>query len=322
MARRTKSTEAPATAEVESTEENTVSTDTETVTEAAATEAPATEAPATEAEVADLSDFTAAHAAAIEARDESTGDVPEAEIDKVVQAYRLVKGAKGKSEARKLVDEAMKKAMDDADIQRARANLQLTDKLVAGPVSSGGTRATREPVDPTADFVERVAGLRLATRLSDNVVPEGVAEDWSAQADAKVDELAARGIDYLTWLQSDAEDKGDEPEVDAVVKAAVKLAQGKAAKVGARKRSTGTSQPFDGPRRDVAKHISEAFAAVESGTFLSIAEIRKHQSEEYGANDSPSPGAISARLFPKSGNVTVEGIKPDTQNGKKGAVKL
>jgi len=313
MARRTKSTEAPATAEVESTEENTVST--ETTEQVEATEG-------TEAPEFDLTDFNAALTAAIDNRDESTGDVPEADVEKVVQAYRLIKGAKGKNAAKKVVDEAMKVAMNEADITRARANLQITDKLVAGPVSSGGSRTPREPVDPTADFVERVAGLRLAVSLVGEIAPEGVAEDWSAQADSKVEELAGSVAEYRAWLDNDNEDKGEEPEVSPIVKAAVKLAQGKAAKVGARKRSTGTSQPFDGPRRDVAKHIVEAFEAVESGTFLSIAEIRKHQSEEYGPNDSPSPGAISARLFPRSGKVTVDGIRPDTQNGKKGAVKL
>ena len=84
------------------------------------------------------------------------------------------------------------------------------------------------------------------------------------------------------------------------------------------------STPFTGERRDIGVHISAAFANKEAGDFLTVSQIRAARSDEYGDN-SPSAGAISARLFPKSGKFTVDGIKPSTStDGKanKGAIKL
>ena len=95
------------------------------------------------------------------------------------------------------------------------------------------------------------------------------------------------------------------------------LAIGKAAKAGARAGST-----FTGERRDIGKHIAEAFESVEPGGFLTVAEIRKFRSNEYGDNP-PSAGAISARLFPSGGgDCTIEGVSGDTNDkGNKGGRK-
>ena len=80
---------------------------------------------------------------------------------------------------------------------------------------------------------------------------------------------------------------------------------------------------YTGERRDIGQHIVEAFADVESGTFLTVAEIRKHDSSQYTSENPASAGAISARLFPKSGKCTVEGIEPGTnEKGNRGARKL
>jgi hypothetical protein len=122
-------------------------------------------------------------------------------------------------------------------------------------------------------------------------------------------------------MQADPESRGDEPEVPTIAKNAAKLAFGRAAKAG-----TGANRvvaPYTGERRDVAKHIENAFKNKEEGTFLAISEIRNERSDEYG-DDAPSAGAISARLFPpndKPSTMLKYGIRPDTQNGKKGAVK-
>lgn len=306
-------------AEVTSTEESTVTTTTEAPVEAVATEAPA----AAEVEI-DLSDFNTALAAAVSGADESTGDVPEALIEPVVLAYRRLDGVKAKNAAKRQVDEAMKSAMDDSNIPVARANLQVSKKLTAGPTSSGQPRAERTPVDPTESFVELAAGLSLASQLVQGLVPEGVSEDWTEKVQSTLTDAGAQAQAYLAWVNTETpegEDAPAEPEVPAFVKAAVKLALGKSAKVGStRKASTGGST-YEGERRDVGKHITEAFESVESGTFLTIAEIRKHESAEYG-KDAPSAGAISARLFPKSGKVSVEGVTPSTNDkGIKGATK-
>lgn len=298
------------------TEESNVSTTTDAPVEAQ------TETPA-EAE-ADLTAFNAALASAVEQRDETTGTLPEAAIPPVVAEYRKLNGAKAKNAARKVVDEAMKSAMTDSDLPLARANLEISTHLTAGPVGGGQAREPKAPVDPTQAFVELVSGLVLAAQLAQATVPEGVAETWTDGVNENVRTGADQATAYRAWLESDAEDKGDEPETPAFVKAAVKLALGKSAKVGAAKKASsggGGGSTYEGERRDVAKHIESAFADVASGTFLTVAEIRKHESDEYG-KDSPSAGAISARLFPKSGKVSVEGVTPgQNDKGVKGATK-
>jgi len=52
-----------------------------------------------------------------------------------------------------------------------------------------------------------------------------------------------------------------------------------------------------------------------------VAQIRRTPSLEY-AEDAPSPGAISARLFPTSAKMTVPGVRADVREGVRGATKL
>jgi hypothetical protein len=284
-------------------------------TVSATTEAPA-EAATTEVEI-DLAAFNAAVEAALPERDETTGTIAEAFLAPVTKSYRELEGSKGKAAARKAIEEAMKSAMLSGDMPLARAYLDVQEALKAG----GGSKsaAERKPVDPTENYVNLVAGLALATELAQVTQPEGVSEEWATKVTEQVEASRDAARAYLAWASSSDEDKGEAPEVPAFVQSAVKLALGKSAKVGS-PRSGGST--FTGERRDVGQHILSAFADVEPGTFLKVSEIRKHKSEEYG-NDSPSAGAISARLFPKSGNCTVEGIEPGTDaDGNKGATKL
>lgn len=75
-------------------------------------------------------------------------------------------------------------------------------------------------------------------------------------------------------------------------------------------------------RRDIGQHILNAFADLEEGTFLTIAEIRNVPSPQYPVNDPPSAGAISARLFPSNGSrTTVPGIVGASVDGRRGARK-
>ena len=103
------------------------------------------------------------------------------------------------------------------------------------------------------------------------------------------------------------------------VKAAVKASQGKAARVTSARSGT----PYTGERRDIGKHIQEAFEGRESGTFLTVAEIRKFDSLQYTSESPASAGAISSRLFPQSGGkCSIEGIIPGTNEaGNRGASK-
>jgi len=51
------------------------------------------------------------------------------------------------------------------------------------------------------------------------------------------------------------------------------------------------------------------FADLPVGSFLTVTEISKADSDEYG-DDHPTTGAVSARLFPKSGKPQLpEGIE-------------
>lgn len=313
MARRTRSNQSENT---EAQEAN-VST---TVTEAEATEVQAPEATPEAAKPAevevDLTAFDEAVAAAVAEKDSATGEIALVFIDPVNKAYRELDGVKAKNKAKTSLNEKMKEAMNQMDIQTARAYLTLTEKLSAG----GGTKTEKAPADPTEAFVQRYAGLRIALSLVSENVPEGVDDSWQDKAKAVFEAELDAAKSYLAYVTSDDENKGDEPEVSAVVKAAVKLSQGKAAKVGGR--TSGGGGTFSGERRDIAKHIQSAFANVADGTFLTVAEIKNHTSEEYG-DSSPSAGAISARLFPASGKSTVEGVEPGTnEKGHKGARKV
>lgn len=271
---------------------------------------------ATEAEV-DLTAFENAVNEALANKDESTGELAPSFIEPVNAEYRKLDGLKAKNKAKAVLNEGMKSAMNDMDIQTARAYLALTDNLSAA--GGGGSKAPSQPADPTEAFVQKAATLRLALGLVTNDVPEGVNEGWADKAKELVDSSTEAARNYQQWLASPEDSRGDEPEVNAVVKAAVKLASGKSARLG--RASSGGGSGFTGERRDIAKHIVNAFADKPSGTFLTIAEIKNTHSDEYGDN-SPSAGAVSARLFPNSGKCTVEGITPGTNDkGKKGATK-
>lgn len=302
MARRT----SKAQTENPTTEEAPVSTETTEAPTEAATET-TTEAPI------DLTSFNEAVATAITEADAATGEVPTEQIEAVKTAYRALDGAKPKNAAKKAVNESMKDAMNSGDLPKARAYLMISENsLVAG----GGGGGEKAPADPTEAFVQRVATLSLGYNLAVNNVPEGVGSDWQDRVNQLVTESLTPAQELLAFHQSDAE--GDGPEATAVVRNAVKLAEGKSAKAGS-SRSGGT---FTGERKNIGTHIESAFSDVEEGTFLTIAEIRNKRSDEYGDNP-PSAGAVSARLFPSSGKSSMlkVGIRPDTQNGKKGAVK-
>jgi Protein of unknown function DUF262/Protein of unknown function (DUF1524) len=83
-----------------------------------------------------------------------------------------------------------------------------------------------------------------------------------------------------------------------------------------------TSTPAPSKLRDIGQHIVNAFAGLEDGDFLTINEIRIVPSPQYPANDLPSQGAISARLFPgNGGHTTVPGVVGVIVDGRRGARK-
>lgn len=276
-------------------------------TEVTATEA-APEEKAPEPEV-DLTEFQNAAQQAVAERDESTGDLSTASIEAVNKIYREIDGIKGKNAARSWIEAQMKASIVGKDIMAARAYVMLKDGLSAG----SGSSTPKAPADPTAAFVQKVASLRLALSLVEQSVPEGVDEAWSERVDKTLAEVGDEVVAYREYSESDDAD-AEAPEVSPVVRQAFKLASGRG--------GGGGSRVSGGPRRDVAKHMEQVFADLEVGTFLTINEIAKAQSTEYG-DDRPSAGAVSARLFPKGREPYNDGtIKAEAGDKARGAVKI
>lgn len=264
--------------------------------------------------VIDLTAFEAAVATAAGEADKDTGTVPEANIAEVQHAYRELPSQKAKNAAKGHLNESMRSAMQDGDIASARAFMSLADSLSApAPKAS---REPKAPADPTEGFVAKVASVQLAYSLVTSNVPEGVDEAWSAKVDNVIAEAMPQVTAYQAWEANEAEDKGEAPELGYVARTALKVSAGKVP-------GTKSATPaFTGDRRDVGAHITSAFADELPGKFLTVAEIRAHKSAEYG-DSQPSAGAISARLFPKSGHCTVEGITPgQNEKGVRGATKV
>lgn len=313
MARRSSTPTPDSTPEADttSTEEAAVTADTTEATPEAPAEAAATKP----AEVPiNLDAYTAAVDAAFQAKDEANGVIAEGPLEAVTKAYRDLDGVKPKNAAKALIGDRLKDAVNSLDIVSGRAYMLIGEANTAG----AGTKTEKAPADPAEAYVQRVVTLALAQSLVS--VPEGVDGAAAAEkANAQLAELAPKAAEYLAWTVNEADDKGEEPEVNSTVKAAVKLATGKTAKAGGSRSGGGST--FDGPRRDIGKHIEEAFADKNSGDFLTIAEITNFKSSEYG-DSKPSAGAISARLFPSTGKCSLTFVTPNTnEKGNRGASK-
>src|SRR4051794_19501204 len=253
------------------------------------TQAPKAKAP--KAEPADLGPFQEAATAAVEEADESTGELPEEAIASVNKVYREIEGVKGKNQARTWIDEQMKAAitgkgefesLDQTEkILKARAYVSLKDGLSAG----AGSAAPKAPADPTQAFIQKVAALRIGLDELTSNVPEGVSDEWEQKAGELVDSLADE-VDRFRDYQQSSDSDAEQPEVSPVVRQAFKLALGKG--MGGGGRISG------GPRRDIEQHMIQVFADLNEGDFLTVNEIAKTASSEYG-DDRPSPGAVSAR---------------------------
>lgn len=276
-----------------------------------ASEATPEKAPKAEETPADLGPFKTVAEAAVLEMDESTGELPTAVVASVNEAYRAIDGVKGKNQARAWVETEMVAAIIAKNIQLARAYVVLKDNLSAGSSSA----APKAPADPTSAFVQKVSALQIALSLTSENVPEGVTEDWAEKADTLVAELGPQVTAFVEWNNSDDED-AEQPEVHPVVRQAFKLSQGKT--------PGGSGRVSGGPRRDIEKHLQQVFSPLSVGDFLTVSEIAKAKSEEYG-DDAPSAGAVSARLFPKGKDAyDAGGIKAtSSEEGKaRGATKV
>lgn len=276
--------------------------------------APQAAAPAADAPI-DTKAFDDALAVALDEMDQTTGTLSEAHLAPVVTAYQGLDGAKAKAAVRASIERGVQEALDinndGGNIPKARALNTIRGEITKS--KGGGPKKDATPADPTEAFVQQVVGLQLAYSHVTQNVPDGVSDDWQERA-TKLAQETVGDVDKLAKYTGE----GEEPEVSTLAKRALKLATGKVKTGG----GTGSRAPFTGTRRDIGKHILAAFTDKNSGDFLTVAQIVSHKSEEYGT-ESPSPGAVSARLFPKSGKCTLEGIEPvDASDGTpKGARK-
>ena len=285
----------------------------ETTSDVIEAEAPVTETAATEVPEVDLTAFEAAVNEALEGADADTGDLANQYFEGVSKAYQAIEGIKGKNAAKRLLEDGMGVALDKDDLAAAKVYMRLKDKATVA------TRAPAEkkvatPADLAQAFADKITTLRVALEFASTQVPEG-ADGWADKV-GDVATITQSAVDFDEWLHADEEARGDEPEVSAIVRSAVKIAQGKVS------RAKGGPRISNGLRRDVAAHILNAFEGVESGQFLTVSEIVNTRSEEYG-DDKPSAGAVSVRLFPSSGKAcTIAGVVPSSnEKGTRGARK-
>lgn len=255
-------------------------------------------------------------------------------------AYAELPAIPGKSFARNYAEEQTRNALSDTtDAEAAFRVAQMWSKISKDQKQDAPkartARVAKPKVTPTELAVDKLAMLKLAVSWfeanPDEVVGDGddepVEDNFVDQADDKVEDLQEMLEAYIEWLEMEVEEGEDKPEfeesfgdpVDPIVRDAAKLALQKAR----RARSRRGGSPHTGPRRRIGKHIEEAFAQVEVGTFLTVSEIVNLKSEEYG-DDKPSSGAVANRLFPPSGSAcTLESVEPGrNEDGKQGATKI
>jgi hypothetical protein len=279
-------------------------------------------------------------------RDESTGVLSAALVSRVRTKYAELPAGKSRRAVKDYLADKMRAAMDDAmggggmdaaAFSKARSYLQLQDEALTS-TKAAGPGMTKPQLSPTEQLVAHALPIWLAASAIE--VPEGVEENWQQQLTEKASALQDDVAKYYTHLESlkglpDDAEKPEAPEVDDAVLAAFRIARGrgvsaKKARASSGGSSTGATTRAPGSARgNVGEHIKQAFAKVEPGTFLTVAQIVNSPSEGAGymSGDKPSPGAVAARLF-KDGapHTTLEGIipgyeDPNDTDSKKGARK-
>lgn len=265
-------------------------------------------------------------------RDPGTGVLSDALKTEIKQKYIDLPAGQGKDSARQQVKEWVKSLIEASIVtlagERARTFFLVQSECLNAKGAGAGTgSAVVKQVDPVEEYVNEVVALYIAPYLLPK--PEGTPDDVTAKVNARAEELFKHIAPYSQWLYGDPEQRGDEPEVPDEVRRAGRIATGKATRAAStRKRAASgsgeatTSTPrasYNGPRRDVAKHVAEYFAGQPSGYVALMGEIAKFQSTEYG-DDRPSSGAVTARIWPTSGNAsTISGVEAVMKDGKKAA---
>lgn len=260
-----------------------------------------------------------------EDRDASNGTLPNALVETVTLAASKVTGAKNRRALldyllHKMQEEMKAGPTDHTAFTRAATYMHL--RTAVEGAAPPKPEIFKTPVDPTQAFVGQIAAMILAPNLVP--VPEEVKPDWTEKARQLAASLNEDTVKYRTWLTTEASkpegERAEAPKVNDVVLAAARLAVGRRSPAGRKPGGTNAPKAPKAPRStsdergDIAAHVLNAFEGKSVGTVLTIGEIVKTPSADYPAGRPPSSGAISARLFPKSGVCTIAGIEGRTKD--------
>lgn len=277
---------------------------------------------------ADFTDFDAAveailapHRAAEANGTTTSGEPDQALIPDLVAAYQALEGAKNKRVGRDRIKAISEASMNEDNFYTAKAAMLLDDHLVSAKAPKGSKRPPKTPVDPTSDYVDHMLVLNLAFQYAGRTQPESLAADWQDGYNSKLPDLTDELKNFLD-AGGDTATLAD----DSLVAKAIKLGTQRKTKSGGTRSASvnpsGAAQKnYTGPPRSIVKHIQEAFANAESGTFLKINDIAKFQSDEYG-EDRPSAGAISGQVKNAKFKRNFPDLEVAEMNGTKGVRKV
>lgn len=252
--------------------------------------------------------------------DKTCGDLPVATLNEINKAFAALSGTKVRNAARAALAAKMEELMrsfstenDPSVIVQASAYMRAANQLGAKPTK---TRQATAPVDPTDEFVGRVAALTLAYQTVYASPPEGVATDWETRLSALLENSAEQAATYAAWLNSDQDE--DAPEVPDYVRRAFALV-----KASAKGQKKPAGSRVGRPHHNVGRHLAEVFSNSPVGEWLPISRICSTPSDEYKGG-SPAAGAVTNRAFPAIGKAVnlPDGLAPEVRDGKKGIVKV
>lgn len=304
--------EAPEAADVDNAETATDSTNESAPAQADAA-AESNEAPVEKSKDDLEAEFRQATEDAVELADTDTGSVPEIGVDKVLTAYRALPSTASKSAVKNWLGEEMRDALIAVKIGRARALADINTAVQDASMRRSAAAPAKPSKSAREVYLDHCLALDIAKQFVVRPSDEELGEGWNEEYHQRYADYVTDGgpvAQYLAWLAKSEAERGDEPEVDAVVKNAAKLASGRAVGArkssGSRRSSGGTSS---GVRRNVGAHIEEFLAQADPGQEYTIAEVANFNSSEYG-EDHPSPGAVAARLTPAGGKAsTIPGFE-------------
>lgn len=246
---------------------------------------------------------------------QQNGEVAAEDMAAIIEAYKALPG--GTRTANKAQELLQKSQMTALTEYMWAVGARAYSLIILALRDAGKTsRPKAETVaKPTVNPTEAHVALGAAHALAVNFLPVGsdVDPSWGNLVNEKVQSLRDEVVTYNAYLAEKAkfdaltdEEKAEatepvQPEVDAIVLQAARLARGRTpgAKKAPREPKAGgaaaTPRDPSAPRGDILAHIQEVFASQPVGAFLKVSEIAKVGTSQYGAGQV-SGGAIAARI--------------------------